>query len=165
MGRACRDSTMRHRRRPPISRTMTAPLSSTQRPGTTLIDVLTAVLILAVLTSIAVPPIVAVSDRIAVRAATRATVATFVDGRRGGLHHGRATVEIQSTGVRLLLRDSVARVHDFAARYGVSVRSTTPAMTFDHAGLGRGVANGTIILTRRLAVDTVVVSRLGRVRH
>jgi Tfp pilus assembly protein FimT len=135
------------------------------RAGTTLIELLTLLLILAVLTSIAVPPFVAVSDRIAVRAATQATVATFAQGRRGGLHLGRATVEIHATGVRLLLRDSVAAQHDFASRYGVSVRSSTPAMTFDHAGLGRGVANGTIILARRQAADTVVVSRLGRVRH
>ncbi len=135
------------------------------RPGATLIELLTALLILAVLTGLVVPPISAVGDRLAVRAATRAIVTTFTDGRRGGLRYGRATVEIQPTGLRLLVHDSVAVQHDLATRFGVSIQSSTPAMTFDHAGLGRGVANGTIILSRRQAVDTVIVSRLGRVRH
>jgi hypothetical protein len=38
-------------------------------------------------------------------------------------------------------------------------------MTFNHTGLGQGIANGTVILERRAAADTLVVSRLGRVRE
>jgi hypothetical protein len=38
-------------------------------------------------------------------------------------------------------------------------------VTYSPTGLGFGASNLTLVITRRQTTDTVVVSRLGRVRH
>jgi prepilin-type N-terminal cleavage/methylation domain-containing protein len=130
----------------------------------TLVELLLVLSILGTLTVIAAPPLVSLVDRVAVRTATQQTAALFAAARQAGLREGQATIEITATGIRLRVRDSVVRRHDLLEVHGVALRSTTAAMTFDHTGLGRGIANGTIILSKRRVADTLVVSRLGRVR-
>jgi hypothetical protein len=124
-----------------------------------------AMALLTLIAAVAVQPLRAYADRYAVRQATAETAELFAEARRAGIRHGRATIYVTSTGVRLEVRDSVLRAHEFLTRLRVSVRSTTGAMTFNHTGLGQGIANGTVILERRAAADTLVVSRLGRVRE
>jgi hypothetical protein len=50
------------------------------------------------------------------------------------------------------------------ARYGVRLAATRDSMAYVAPGLGHGAANLRVVLTRGLAADTIVVSRLGRVR-
>jgi hypothetical protein len=124
-----------------------------------------AMALVTLITAVAVRPLRAYADRYAVRQATAETAELFAEARRAGIRHGRATIYVTSTGVRLEVRDSVLRANEFLTRLRVSVRTTTGAMTFNHTGLGQGIANGTVILERRAAADTLVVSRLGRVRE
>jgi len=49
--------------------------------------------------------------------------------------------------------------------YGVQLRSNRDSTVYGQAGLGYGAANQSVIISRGSAVDTVVISRLGRVRH
>lgn len=104
-------------------------------------------------------------DRLAVRQATATLSSSFAGARRAAIRYGAATIHITSTGARITTRDSTLIAHDFLRTYRVTMRTTTNAMSFGPTGLGRGIANGTIILERNRAADTVVVSRLGRVRH
>ncbi len=134
------------------------------RNAFTLPELLIVLSIVAVLAAGAMIPFRAWLDAGAVRQAARETAAIFAAGRRAAIRHGAATVRIRATGVALEVRDSLVREYEFAGRLGVRVQTTTAAMTFGPAGLGRGIANGTIVFARRRAADTLVVSRLGRVR-
>ena len=49
--------------------------------------------------------------------------------------------------------------------YGVELRSNRDSTVYGPTGLGYGGANQSVIIRRGSAVDTVVISRLGRVRH
>ena len=49
--------------------------------------------------------------------------------------------------------------------YGVELRSNRDSTVYGPTGLGYGAANQSVIIRRGSAVDTVVISRLGRVRH
>lgn len=49
--------------------------------------------------------------------------------------------------------------------YGVEIRSNRDSTVYGPTGLGYGAANQSVIIRRGSAVDTVVISRLGRVRH
>jgi Tfp pilus assembly protein FimT len=135
-----------------------------QRTGTTLLEVTLALALVGVTMSIAALPIRDWLDGHAVRQAARETVTLFAAARRAAIRYGGATVQLHPAGVRLEARDSLLRDQEFAVRLRVSLRSNTTTFTFGSTGLGRGVGNGTIILARGRRADTVVVSRLGRVR-
>jgi hypothetical protein len=47
----------------------------------------------------------------------------------------------------------------------VSLGTTRDSIVFDARGLGYGAANLTLVARRGSAAETLVVSRLGRVRH
>ena len=104
-------------------------------------------------------------DRLAVRHATITLHGAFARARRAGIHYGGATIHLTLTSARITTRDSTLVTHEFLRDHRVTLRTTTAAMSFGATGLGRGIANGTIILERGRAADTLVVSRLGRVRQ
>jgi hypothetical protein len=58
--------------------------------------------------------------------------------------------------------DTVGRVHDLAARYGVSVSTTADSTFFTPRGIGAGAGNNTVIATRGTYTDTLVISAAGR---
>jgi Tfp pilus assembly protein FimT len=51
------------------------------------------------------------------------------------------------------------------AVHAVSISTSRDSITFDARGLGYGSSNLTLVATRGRAADTLVVSRLGRVRY
>jgi hypothetical protein len=59
--------------------------------------------------------------------------------------------------------DTLRRLH-LRARHGVRLSASRDTMAYAPPGVGHGAANLRVILTRGRAADTVVVSRLGRVR-
>jgi hypothetical protein len=62
--------------------------------------------------------------------------------------------------------DSALALHrDLATLYGVRLRASRDSTAFDARGMGAGAANLSIIVGRGRAVDTVFLSRLGRVRY
>jgi hypothetical protein len=50
------------------------------------------------------------------------------------------------------------------AAHGVTLRASRDTLTFAPTGLGHGASNTTIVVSRGRRADTLVVSRLGRVR-
>ena len=69
----------------------------------------------------------------------------------------RATLAVRVRGERLAL-------HALGHAHGVSLSTTRDSIAFDVRGLGYGAANLTLVARRGGAVDTLVVSRLGRTR-
>jgi hypothetical protein len=70
----------------------------------------------------------------------------------------RGTVSVRVGGDTIKMRE-VSRAH------GVTLETTRPSITYAPTGLGYGAANLSLIVRRNRVVDTVLVSRLGRVRH
>jgi hypothetical protein len=66
-------------------------------------------------------------------------------------------VEVRSLGAVLLRRS-------LRAAYGVALAANRDSMVYDPRGLGFGASNLSVVLRKGKAVDTLVVSRLGRTR-
>lgn len=70
----------------------------------------------------------------------------------------RATLALLSRGLAL-------GTTPLGELHGVAISTTRDSITFDVRGLGYGAANLTLVARRGRASDTLVVSRLGRVRY
>jgi prepilin-type N-terminal cleavage/methylation domain-containing protein len=135
--------------------------------GFTLLELLIVTAVAGILLSIAVPRGRAALDRAVVRSAATDVRATLGQARTLALaSHAVVIVDIDTTagllrirrGSDVLLRRAVENAH------GVELRPTRDSLTYDPYGLGRGAANLSIVIARRSAVETVFVSRLGRIR-
>ena len=138
-----------------------------RRPAFTLLEITVVLTVTAVLLALAVPRISELRDRSAVRAAVDEVGASFATARAAAIARRAAVsvvldtaagaVEVRSAG-RTLMRRSLRLA------YGVVVTSTRDSAVYDARGLGYGVTNLTVVVRRRTMVDTLTMSRLGRVR-
>lgn len=137
------------------------------RTALTLAELLLALAIAGVLLALALPPIAAAGDRAAVRAAARDIESAFAAARVEALARRSPVWVVLDSGARTLtLRGpGGTRVRALGSIYGVALRATRDSMSYDGRGLGWGAANLTVVVARGRARDTVVVSRLGRVRR
>jgi Tfp pilus assembly protein FimT len=137
------------------------------RPAHTLYELILTLSLLSLVTAMAVPPIAAATVRWQVRAAvtdvvnalvltreaalTRGTVASFV------VNASRGEVTVTCGG------DTIAR-RAIGALHGVTLAASGDSVRYAPDGLATGVSNTTLLIVRGARVDSVVVSRLGRVR-
>jgi len=139
------------------------------RQGHTLPELAIALTIVGIVTSITVPAIAGVLDRLALeRAASRITTALAVARSRAVLRAGRARLSITPDSLRIEELDdgwvTVARWPGPASD-GVTLSASNPVVTFDPIGLAWGLSNTTIQLSRKSYSATITTSRLGRVRR
>jgi hypothetical protein len=114
------------------------------------------------------PPAAKLLDRIHVRGAVTDIASVF-----GGARHiaiarsAQSTVEIDTAEqtVYVTVGIDTLRKRDIGAEHGVQLSSTRARMSYSATGIGYGAANLSVVVRRSAAVDTVFVSRLGRVRH
>jgi hypothetical protein len=107
-------------------------------------------------------------DRIAVRNAVAEGAGVVARARDEALARRTiVTLRIDTVAHRLALRtrDGPLALHALGHVYGVALSSSRDSVSFDARGLGYGAANFTLIARRGAAADTLVVSRLGRVRY
>jgi len=120
------------------------------------------------LLGLAIPHLGAAANRAAVRSAATDLASTFAAARQHAIHRrGAVAVEIDTATGLVNVRsgdESLAR-RDLRAMYSVRVAATRDSMAYDARGLGIGAANLSVVLRRGGAVETLFVSRLGRVRH
>ena len=142
-----------------------APTSA--RGGVTLVELCMVLTLVGLLASIAIARFTRYLDRAAARAAV-AEAATVVLRARDEAMAQRApvsvrfdtlagTLELSARGV-VLSRAALGHAH------GVSLSSTRDSLAYDPRGLGWGAANLTMTARRGAAAESLVVSRLGRVR-
>ena len=122
---------------------------------------------MAVLLSIALHRFTALRDATAVRAATGDLGSAFALARQLAvsrrhmvaivLDTGRGVVELRSDGARIVRRE-------LGASYGVHLGTNRDSAVFDARGLGYGLSNLSVAIRRGHFVDTLTMSRLGRVR-
>ena len=103
-----------------------------------------------------------------VRAATAEVVSTFALARRWSVTRAsRTAVTIDTANASLIVRsysDTVA-MRRLGRSHSVAISATRDSMAYAPNGLGYGASNLSIVVRRGATADTIVVSRLGRVRR
>lgn len=135
------------------------------RRGSTTIEQLLTLTLLAILATIAIVSSGPLLDAAAVETGAREAASLFALARDNALATGTATaVRIDRARHRLVVHAGVDTVATaLFARSHIHLTSTRDSMTYAASGLGTGAANLRLVLSRGHRSDTVVVSRLGRV--
>ena len=143
-------------------------MPATRRAGATLVDLAVTLAVLCVLAMVAVPRLSATLDRLRVDAGTRRVAAAYALAREGAIFRARFVALDLDAGAGTVTvasgTDTLAHL-PLGADLGVTLRTTQARTVFAPTGLGWGVGNATVVIARGGAADTVIVSRLGRVRH
>lgn len=138
------------------------------RSAFTLLELLLVVTIIGVITGVAIPRSRHLLDRIAVRGAAGDAAAMLELARHTAMTRGdRISVDIDSSPARLTMRagDDTLRRRDEKTIHGVRFTASRTPVVYSQLGMGFGVSNLTLMVTRGSAAETVTVSRLGRVRR
>lgn len=146
---------------------MHAVRTGRNRAGTTYVEQLLMLTLLGLLLTVGVAAGGRWLDRAAVAAATRSATDAFAAARDHAVAAGtRTAVRIDVVQGRLLVHargDTIARL-SLTELHRVSLEATRDSMAYAPSGIGWGASNLRLVLRRGAAADTVVVSRLGRVR-
>ena len=138
------------------------------RQGLTLLEITIVIAIIALVGAIATPALLHRLDRARVRHATSEILGTLGLARSMAVaRESPVTVTFDSARATVTVADGadtlVSRM--LGAIYGVGIRSNRDSLVYGPTGLGFGAANQSVVVTRGSASDTVIISRLGRVRH
>jgi prepilin-type N-terminal cleavage/methylation domain-containing protein len=135
--------------------------------GYALVELLLVLTIAAVVLAIAIPRGVSSLDRVSVASASADVQATLNYARLLAIAGGSAVaIDVDSARGELRVRRGAELVmsRNVGEAHAVTMWGSRDSLTYDARGLGRGAANLSIIVQRRSAVETVFVSRLGRIR-
>ena len=138
------------------------------RRAATLVELLLVLALLGILASIAVTRLFAVVDRLSVRGASQDVVLALASARAVATRRGDLAFFIANarTGhIRVVCEGETLFERDLVRGRGVRLEATRESITFAPNGMGWGAANTTIVVSRGGRADTVVTSRLGRVRR
>ncbi len=137
------------------------------RRAHTLPELTLTLALLALVAAMAVPPLVETTARWKMRAAVTDLVNALVLAREAALARGtvasfvvdaaRGVVTVTCAG------DTIAR-RAVGAMHGVTLAASGDSVRYAPDGLATGVSNTTLLVVRGARIDSVVVSRLGRVR-
>jgi Tfp pilus assembly protein FimT len=138
--------------------------------GATLPELMSATLIIAVLSSTVVPPLRRFLDRAAVVSAADHVAALHDAARQGAIARrllARYEIDVGRVNVTLATRNrrgswDTLRVVPLGA---VRVSASQRVVTFSPLGIGFGASNTSVVLARGVAVETLTVSRTGRLRR
>jgi prepilin-type N-terminal cleavage/methylation domain-containing protein len=145
-----------------------SPLSRPVPAGFTLVEVITAVALLAIAMAALLPAARRWLDRLAVVGAREEVMGLFHQARLEAVAHGGATVLLTCHPPVAELRAGSVRVGvaELVPEYGVALSLSRDReraeVTYDAMGLGR-VASQTLRITRGAAEAGLVISSFGRV--
>jgi Tfp pilus assembly protein FimT len=138
------------------------------RCGHTLVELVLVLFIVALVSMAGLRALAHHLDRLAVRSAVGEAAGALARARDEALaRHTIVSVRIDTAQDVLTLRTRTERLGRYALghAHGVSLSTSRDSIAFDVRGLGYGAANLTLVARRGSAADTLVVSRLGRVRR
>ena len=134
----------------------------------TLVELLLVVTIIGLITISGVRALARQLDHVAARAAIADAAAAMARARDEALaQHLPVNVRIDTAQASIALRahGELVALYALGRTHGVALRATRDSITFDVRGLGYGAANFSLVARRGSAAETLVVSRLGRVRY
>jgi type IV fimbrial biogenesis protein FimT len=143
-------------------------MKNTLRDGTTLIELLVTLGVLSIVLLVSLPSSAALRDQASVRSATTELTSALTLARSAALAESRVVaVALDSASGRALVLAATDTLLDLplGSRYRVGIASTRDSVAYGPTGRGYGAANTTITVRRGRAVDTISISRLGRIRH
>ena len=138
------------------------------RHAFTIIELTVTVCILSILSAITIPWVGDLLDRVKVRSAAVEIESLFSAARHIAIaRSAQSTVEIDpvAQSISVSVGSDTVRKRDIGATHDVRLSSSRARMSYAATGMGYGAANLSVVVRRNEAVDTVFVSRLGRVRH
>jgi len=138
--------------------------------GVTLLELAIVLVIAGFVLAGAMRPLGRALDHYAVDGAARDVTTLLATARHTAVaHRGRARLRIQADTLAI---DTLGhfgwgrhRAWPGPATRGVGMRASNSEVTFSPTGVAWGVSNSTIVFTRGSHVETVIVSRLGRIRR
>lgn len=137
-------------------------------PGFTLLELMLVLAITALAWAIGLRQVHRYLDRMATRAAVLQASLAVAEARDAALaQHAMTTLGIDTVAgtVAVLAGGERLRLYALGLQHGVTLSTSRDSVTFDVRGLGYGAANLTLVARRGTAVDTLVLSRLGRARY
>jgi Tfp pilus assembly protein FimT len=137
------------------------------RAGTSVLEMAAVLVLAAILLGIAVPRMRHAAERAAVRGAAADIVTTLSAARQLAAANGGGVsiaIDAPAATLRVIRRGDTVTTRPLGRLFGVTLRTTRDSVAYDARGLGLGASNLTFVVVRGITVDTVVVSRLGRVR-
>lgn len=138
------------------------------RHAFTIIELTVTVCILSILLAIAIPWAGEVLDRVNVRGAAFEIESLFSAARHIAIARAaHATVDIDTVArtISVSVGSDTVRKREIGAAHDVLLSASRTRMSYSATGMGYGAANLSVVVRRNSAVDTVFVSRLGRVRR
>ena len=138
------------------------------RNAFTIVETTVVIAVMAALTAITLPRAWGFIDQIEVRGAVTEIESMFSLARHAAIARGaRVTLEIDpaTSTISVQTASGALRTREVGQAHGVTLSANRTSITYSPIGVGYGAANASLIVSRGRIVDTVVVSRLGRVRH
>jgi prepilin-type N-terminal cleavage/methylation domain-containing protein len=136
--------------------------------GVTLVEMIVVLLILGCLAGWAVPKVSAWADWIAVEGASREVATFYTAARFAAAQRGtRIRVQFAADSLRSVfegVHDSVFRTRAGPHWHGVTLTATQAVVRIGSSGYGWGAGNTTVVLRRGKVADSLIISRLGRLR-
>ena len=139
-----------------------------RREAFTIIELTVVMAIASALFAITIPRASGFIDRIELHAAISEIESMFSLARHVAIARGtQSTLDIDAANGEMTVKSSSAiiRTAELARAHGVVLSTNKTSIAYSPIGVGYGAANFSLVVSRGRAVDTVVVSRLGRVRH
>lgn len=136
--------------------------------GFTIIEVTVVMTVAAALFAIVLPRAWAFVDSIEVRGAVTEIESMFSLARHIAIARGtQVTLDMDAPHRVISIRAGTEpiRAREIGAAHGVALSTNRTSITYSPIGVGYGASNFTMVVSRNRAADTIVVSRLGRVRH
>lgn len=138
--------------------------------GVSLLEICVTILIMGTLAALSLPRFGGWRDWIAADHAAREVTTALAVGRHGAV--------LQATRARVTIASDTLRIDRLGAAgwepwwrragpasLGVALEVSNPVVTFGPTGMGWGVANTRVVLRRGSQVETITVSRMGRVKR
>jgi prepilin-type N-terminal cleavage/methylation domain-containing protein len=136
--------------------------------GFTLPELAVTLSIMSILSAIAMPKAADFIDGVRLRAAIVEIESLFESARHLAIARSeQVAVEIDAgtATVYVTAGADTLRAGRVGVEHGVKLSATRARMAYSAIGVGYGAANLSVFVRRNAVADTVVVSRLGRVRH
>ena len=138
------------------------------RQGVTLLELAVVLAIIGVLCALGIPRLLRFMDRSHVRHATNEIVTAMAVARTAAVtRQAHVTVRFDRvrSAVTVISGTDTLLTRELGAVYGISLLASRDSSAYAPTGLGYGAANQTVVVTRGDVMDSVIISRLGRVRR